>query len=126
MRRRAFTAWDAALLVALLAGNFALLLPRIGAEGWALRAEILSDGGARILPLSRTGQVEVRGPLGVSRLDFGPQGVRFLGSPCPNQACVRSGWASRPGQIIACLPNRVAVRVFSGNVAKEEVDAVSR
>jgi len=50
-------------------------------------------------------------------------GVYIVEASCRNQHCVRSGKLFRPGQIIACLPNRVLIRL----VGLEEggVDAVA-
>ena len=50
-------------------------------------------------------------------------GVYIVEASCRNQLCVRSGKQFRPGQIIACLPNRVLIRL----VGLEEggVDAVA-
>jgi len=38
-------------------------------------------------------------------------GVYIVEANCRNQNCVRSGKHSRPGQIVACLPNRVMIRL---------------
>lgn len=37
--------------------------------------------------------------------------VCILQADCPDQVCVRTGWISRPGQGIVCVPNRVAVEI---------------
>jgi len=37
--------------------------------------------------------------------------ARVTDSPCPDKTCVRTGWISRPGQAIVCLPNRIVVRI---------------
>jgi hypothetical protein len=52
---------------------------------------ILSDNAARV-------RVEVS----VGR-------VRVAESNCPNRLCVRTGWVSRAGRTIVCVPNRVLV-----------------
>jgi len=59
---------------------------------------------------------------------LGPEGARVLESPCPLKLCVAAGLASRPGQVVACLPNRVALRVLGAEADSRErgVDAVGR
>lgn len=37
--------------------------------------------------------------------------ARMVESDCPDQVCVRTGWITRPGQVIVCLPNRIVVRL---------------
>lgn len=50
--------------------------------------------------------------------------VRVKSSSCPNQVCVHSGWISKSGQMIACLPNQVLIRL-SGETS-EEVDIIAK
>lgn len=63
------------------------------------------------LSLLQDGEVDVHGPLGISRLQVKKGRIRFLSSPCPHQYCVNAGWLSRPGEVAACLPNRISVHV---------------
>lgn len=77
------------------------------------------------LPLSEARIVPAAGPLGVTQVQVGPQGARVLTSPCANQACVRQGWVSHAGEVVACLPNRVVV-VIAGPAPAGDPDAVSR
>jgi hypothetical protein len=42
--------------------------------------------------------------------------VRIIESTCPDKICVRTGWISRPGQSIVCLPNRVVVRIEGSGI----------
>ncbi|MEW6229491.1 MAG: NusG domain II-containing protein [Bacillota bacterium] len=37
--------------------------------------------------------------------------VRISESDCPDKICVRTGWITRPGQVIVCLPNRIVVEI---------------
>ena len=91
-------------------------------------AEVISSSGTTAYPLTIEQELAVAGPLGVSRVHLGADGVRFLSSPCPLQLCVKSGTLARPGSLAACLPNRVAVRVVGGlsEEPTEAVDAVGR
>ncbi len=50
------------------------------------------------------------------------EGAVFVSeATCPDQDCVRMGPVSKPGQVIACLPNRLLIRVEG----EGDVDAVS-
>lgn len=47
--------------------------------------------------------------------------IRFIHSDCPDLVCVNTGWISRSGQVAACLPNKVIIKI----VGKEnEMDVV--
>lgn len=43
--------------------------------------------------------------------------IAFIESNCPDKVCIHSGFLNNPGQMAACLPNRVSIRV-----ASEEAD----
>ncbi len=106
------------MVAGLLALNWAVL----GRDrGEPSAAEIVSASGIRQVRLG-AGVVRVGGPLGETVVEVAPDGVRVASSPCPLQLCVRQGWVRRPGGVVACLPNRVAVRV----AGREGVDAVGR
>lgn len=57
------------------------------------------------------GVYEVVGPLGTSRFEVSGGRVRMLESPCPEKICINTGWIGRPGEVIACVPNRVIIAV---------------
>ena len=49
--------------------------------------------------------------------------VAIVESDCPGEDCVHSGWISRMGRSIVCLPNRVEVRVVG---TSDDVDFIVR
>ncbi len=51
--------------------------------------------------------------------------IRFDDADCPDRTCVNTGWISRPGQISACVPNRVLVKIVSAQADGEE-DVIAR
>lgn len=119
--RRAFGPADVALVTALALGaGGALWWPEAGHPA---AVEVVSPDGVVVLAFG-TGRVEVAGPLGATVVEVGHRGGRVVASPCPTERCVRTGEVTRPGQVVACLPNRVAVRVVGG-APKDGVDAVA-
>jgi len=121
--RRAFTGADAVVLAVLLAVNGALWLAQ--GSGPAASVEIVALGGTRVEALGSPRELEVAGPLGQTRVLVEADGARVLDSPCPLQLCVAAGKATRAGQVVACLPNRVALRLLGGD-PERGVDAVGR
>jgi hypothetical protein len=84
---------------------------------------IEASGQTWIYPLREDRQVTVPGPLGEELIDIKDGNAFVESSPCPNQICIQQGKISKPGQWIACLPNKVFIRIAgtSGN----GVDAIS-
>jgi len=51
--------------------------------------------------------------------------VRVVSAFCPEHICEAQGWIERPGEVIACVPNGVLVRIV-GAGGEREVDGVTR
>jgi len=49
--------------------------------------------------------------------------VRFQKSDCPDQICVHTGFISKPGQVSACIPAQVLVRI-TGDTSNNDVDVI--
>lgn len=52
--------------------------------------------------------------------------VAAMISDCPDKVCVRTGYISREGQKIVCLPNRVIVEVKAAQAGVDEPDMVAQ
>lgn len=72
---------------------------------------IEASGAKWIYPLREDREVRVSGPLGEELIRIEAGQAYVVSSPCPNKICIQQGRISRPGQWIACLPNRVFLRV---------------
>ena len=96
-----------ALAIAALAAHIWIsnLIPDNPTAGISQNGELLYR-----LPLHRDAQVELNGNTVAVR--DGKVGV--IAADCPNQLCVGVGFVNGALPII-CLPNRVEVRVVSGN-----------
>lgn len=47
--------------------------------------------------------------------------IRFEKSDCPDLVCVNTGWLKRQGQIAACIPNKILIKIVGSD---DEVDVV--
>jgi len=68
--------------------------------------------------------IRVSGVTGYDIVEVADRKVRIVEADCPDKLCVNQGWISRSPQQIVCLPNRVVVRVVSGQASG--VDAIMR
>jgi hypothetical protein len=112
------------LVIALVAaGAIALSAASVYGPGKG-RADVAITGrdGEWIYPLSVDRDVSVAGPLGDTYIEIRGKSARITDSPCPNKTCIAAGAIAKPGQWLACLPNRVFVRIEGGN-ANAGVDA---
>ena len=123
---RILTRADRLLIFAALVGSVGLLLhQRYPAQpGTQVLVEVdRAEWGS--FSLSRSQRLQIVGPLGMSEVEIDPRGVRIVSAPCPHQICVRRGWVQRRGEIIACVPNRLILRV-GGTAGDAGLDAVVR
>lgn len=97
------------ILVALLcAGSLAFF----GRSGSGEQVAILIDGETRFVAgLDNERTVRLDGPLGETVVSIKNGGVRVLESPCPQKVCMGMGPVSRGGELVACVPNRVLIRI---------------
>ncbi|MDR1532502.1 MAG: NusG domain II-containing protein [Clostridiales bacterium] len=52
--------------------------------------------------------------------------IAFTRSDCPDQTCVRSGFLHQPGQVAACLPNGLSIKIAASRPDLDAPDAVTR
>ena len=100
-------------LVLLAGALFTLWLASLVWHGGAADKAIIRSGGKifRELPLSQNLELEVPGPLGLSKIAIHNHQARIAADPSPRQYCVRQGWLKQAGEIAICLPNQVSLEL---------------
>jgi len=78
------------------------------------RAEVEASGKVYIMPLSRDDVLVVKGPVGDTMVEVADGEIFISDSDCRDKICVAMGPVSSTSSWVACLPNRVFVRVVSG------------
>jgi hypothetical protein len=105
------TPWDAGaalLLSAIVVASF-VLLP--GTEGTAVLVEVAGRAVEK-LDIHENREVTFRGEKGEMKVEVRDGRVRVAEADCPNRICVRTGWRSREGEVIVCVPNRTVIRIL--------------
>ena len=91
---------------------------------------LVMQDDATVFTAALTGEqnVDLRGPLGVTRLVIRSGSAHIASSPCPYKICVGMGEIRREGEIIACVPNRLLVQVVgkADSVKETGYDLLSR
>jgi hypothetical protein len=111
----------AIVLALLVIGGFSMAA--YSGNGGANDVVVEASGTQWIYPLNVDRQESVRGPIGETLVIIKGGQAFVEDSPCPDKLCVHMPAVSRPGQWIACLPNRVFVRVRGRS--GQEVDELS-
>ena len=120
------TPLDALVALAVLAAAAAILFAFRPKSGNFLTARIVLDNElVAELPLSahsETVTLDVPGARYPITVEAEQGLVRVSHSECPSQDCVHTGWVSRSGGQIICLPNRLVITVTGGGA---DADAVT-
>lgn len=93
-------------------------------------ARVLVSSGEKtvfVAALNQDQQVELSGPLGTTVLQIADGAAQVLSSPCRQKICIGLGKARHRGDLLACVPNRLVIRIDGDGVDKErDYDLISR
>ena len=124
--RRWWAPGDVIVVLAVLVLSIFLIVQGVAGAGADSELEVsVSANGEEVLvrPLGEdTFELTIPGYAGDSYLEISDGRVRMVDSACPDKLCVRTGWISRPGESIVCLPNRVVIEVKSGEDGPDVVN----
>lgn len=104
--------WKAvSLLACCLVLSVAVPFTGPGAKGAAAGMAEVKVGGERILKVSleEDGVYPVQGRGHTYTVEVREGKIRIQAAGCPDQACVRTGFISRPGQSIVCVPGQLVI-----------------
>ena len=118
--------WDALVVAAVLAiaaALFLFLLPKAAGSG-DLTCTISQNGQILdTIPIS-VGATDEERTYGDYVVQFSHGHIRVESAPCANQDCVHTGWISRGGQSIVCLPGRFVVELAAESGENDDFDIV--
>jgi hypothetical protein len=112
------------VLTLLLGASASFFLLGGGARG----ERVVVKGGGRILftaPLDENRTVSLPGPLGETVLSIRDGRACIFSSPCPLKVCLGMGEVSRAGQVLACVPNELLVRIEGSPPEGRSYDLIS-
>ena len=125
MKRKFFRRVDIVVITAVLALSAAgawvySSRPAMGGES----AEIYSDSLlVMTVDLADCPETEFASPTNENVVfrTSGDGRIRFERSDCPDKVCVNSGWHWRSGEIAACLPNGVVLKIVSPDAERDAI-----
>lgn len=69
-------------------------------------------------------EIQVGGEKEFDVIEIKDGAVRIKEADCPDQDCIKTGWISRPGQQIVCLPYRLVVKIDGTDI--DNIDTITR
>jgi hypothetical protein len=105
----------ALILAIAAAAMLAMSATRRAEAAGGLRAEVYEDGVlTRTLPLNEASDITVNTKWGYNRIVVEDGGVRVAAADCGALTCVHSGAKTLSGDMIACLPHRLIIKLRGG------------
>jgi len=109
-----------------------LCLMASGGLWWSLSQDsgsklvVEQDGRVQyVAPLTQEARIEIKGPLGPTVIEVRAGRARVVAASCPQRLCMGMGSIHRKDQVVACLPNRVLLRI-SGAAQEKSYDLLSQ
>jgi hypothetical protein len=84
---------------------------------------LVTNHAPQRVPLQYPQLLHIQGRLGESLIEVAHGQIRFLASPCRGKQCIHTGWLTKGGDFMACLPNQVSIELQSAETA--EFDAIA-
>lgn len=126
-----FKKWDIILIVLLISLSF---IPELvfgimmGKSYNETYAEITLDGKPyKKIPLSgHSGedQIDVTTEYGYNIIKISNHSIGIMDSDCPDKICIKSGFISKPGETLVCLPHKLMIGI-KGDDNKNNVDIIT-
>lgn len=123
---KAMTAADRILSGAILAVSLAWGVGARSSEEGAVAIVMLEGQECARIPLDRDALIPLSGPLGPIDLEVRDGAIAVVRSDCPNHLCMTRGWKRTAGDVLACVPNGLVVRIEGGSARDHAPDAVAR
>jgi hypothetical protein len=112
----------ALILVCAAAAMASLSVARQTPAAGELYAEVYEDGVlTRTLPLREASDIVVNTDRGYNRIVVADGGIRVAEADCASQTCVHSGVKRLSGELIACLPHRLVIKVRGGDAPYDAI-----
>ena len=125
-----FKKWDIIIIVVLICLSF---IPELifgvmmGKNYNGTYAEVTLDGKPykKILLSEHRGeeQINVNTEYGYNIIEIKDDSIAIIESDCPVKTCIKSGFISKSGQLLVCLPHKLMVEIKSNDTEKS-VDVI--
>ena len=88
--------------------------------------EIVTPFKKIIIPLYKNKIIKIKGYDGFLILQIKDNKVRVLKSTCLNKICVKTGWINKNGEYIACVPNKILIKLIKKEKNKRDIDFITK
>lgn len=118
--KKNLTVFDVLIIVFVFAISIGLFILSITGSGAVAKVEIIAENQKFLYFLQEDKVLVFQGPVGETHVTISNQQVQVTDSPGRQKICVNAGAISQNGQWLACLPNKVFLRIIGNNNSKQD------
>ena len=121
-----FKKWDIIVIILLICLSF---IPELifgvmmGKNYNGTYAEVTLDGKPykKILLSEHRGeeQIDIKTEYGYNIIEINDASIRIIDADCRDKICIKSGFISKPSEILVCLPHKLMVEIKSNDDDKK-------
>lgn len=96
-------------------------------SGSGTRVAVISVDNKRVKQVVLSGNIEAEefnirsGDGDINTIEVSDDRIRIKSANCPDQICVLTGFISKPGETIVCLPHRLVIEIQSEDSSPEPI-----
>lgn len=96
-------------------------------SGSGARVAVISVDNKRVKQVVLSGNIKTEefnirsGDGDINAIEVSDDRIRIKSANCPDQICVLTGFISKPGETIVCLPHRLVIGIQSENSSPEPI-----
>jgi len=111
--------FDYVAIVASLASVGGLAAYAYQDRGGGTQVQIESPYGQWIYPLNQDREVTIEGSQGSNTVVIHAGAARVVEASCRDKVCISMGAIATPGAWVACLPNRLLIRILGSSAGTD-------
>lgn len=117
-----FKKWDIIIIIVLIILSFIpeVVFGMVMGKGYnETYAEITLDGKLyKKIPLSEhrgEDKININSKYGYNVIDIRDNSIGVIDADCQDKICIESGFISKPGESVVCLPHKLMIEIKSNN-----------
>ena len=90
------------------------------------KLEVISPFERKFFLLNYKKKVKIRGEKGFLIFEIKMGKVRVIKSTCQNKICIKTGWISKVGESIVCVPNKIIIKIIGNKKNSKKIDFLTK
>lgn len=124
--------WDKIIIISLLVVSFVpyLIFSLVRIHDYNATYAVITVGGKPYDKIKLTGhkgetKYLIKTPNGNNLVLLKDEKIAVIDADCPDEVCTESGFITKPGQSLICLPHKLSIAIEGAQVETDGLDATA-